>query len=241
MDLAWLGLTELKRLLDEGRLSSVELTDSLLARIARAEPHLHACVEVYAEPARALARAADQARSAAMPRSPLHGIPVLLKDLLDIEGRVCTLGSQRNLNRVATETAATVERLLAAGMVPLGKTHMTEFAFGGWGTNQHMGTPRNPWDADRARTPGGSSSGSAVAVAARLVPCAIGTDTGGSVRLPAGEHQRVPVAVTVPADAAPGFYPVRARLDLRGDLPHQIGDGLGQRVHKARPNCDNRR
>ena len=130
MDLEWLGLTELKTMLDDGRLSSVELTDSLLARIAQAEPHLHACVEIYADAARALARAADQARSAGLPRSPLHGIPVLLKDLLDIEGRVCTLGSQRNLNRIATQTAATVERLLAAGMIPLGKTHMTEFAFG---------------------------------------------------------------------------------------------------------------
>jgi aspartyl-tRNA(Asn)/glutamyl-tRNA(Gln) amidotransferase subunit A len=141
MDLAWLGLTELKTMLDDGRLSSVELTDSLLARIAQAEPHLHACVEIYADAARALARAADQARSAGLPRSPLHGIPVLLKDLLDIEGRVCTLGSQRNLNRIATQTAATVERLLAAGMIPLGKTHMTEFAFGGWGISDSATIP----------------------------------------------------------------------------------------------------
>ena len=75
--------------------------------------------------------------------------------------------------------------MLAAGMIVLGKTHTVEFAYGAWGTNQHMGTPLNPWDLKTARTPGGSSSGSAVAVAARMAPCAIGTDTGGSVRIPA--------------------------------------------------------
>ena len=93
MELAWLGLTELKALLDCGQLSSFELTNSLLDRIERAEPQLHSFVAVYADEARALARAADAARTARLPRSPLHGLPVVLKDLLDIEGRVCTLGS----------------------------------------------------------------------------------------------------------------------------------------------------
>jgi aspartyl-tRNA(Asn)/glutamyl-tRNA(Gln) amidotransferase subunit A len=224
MDLAWLGLTELKRLLDEGRLSSVELTDSLLARIARAEPHLHACVEVYAEPARALARAADQARSAAMPRSPLHGIPVLLKDLLDIEGRVCTLGSQRNLNRVATETAATVERLLAAGMVPLGKTHMTEFAFGGWGTNQWLGTPRNPWDTATHRVPGGSSSGTGVAIAAGYAPVGIGSDTGGSVRIPSAFNGLTGLKVTFGRISLHGTGLLSWTLDSIGPMARNVAD-----------------
>jgi aspartyl-tRNA(Asn)/glutamyl-tRNA(Gln) amidotransferase subunit A len=177
-------LTQLKDLLDRGELSSLELTESLLDRIARADGKLHAFVEVYADEARALARAADQARAARLPRSPLHGLPVVLKDLLDIEGRLGTLGSKHHVNRVAVETSATVERLLAAGMVPLGKVHMTEFAFGGWGTNPLMGTPQNPWDLDVHRVPGGSSSGTAVAVAAGLAPIGIGSDTGGSVRIP---------------------------------------------------------
>jgi Asp-tRNA(Asn)/Glu-tRNA(Gln) amidotransferase A subunit family amidase len=165
-------LTQLKELLDRRELSSLELTESLLDRIARADGKLHAFVEVYAEEARALARAADQARAARLPLGPLHGLPVVLKDLLDIEGRICTLGSKHYGSRIAAQTSATVERLLAAGMVPLGKVHMTEFAFGGWGTNPLMGTPHNPWDLDVHRVPGGSSSGTAVAVAAGFAPSA---------------------------------------------------------------------
>jgi aspartyl-tRNA(Asn)/glutamyl-tRNA(Gln) amidotransferase subunit A len=107
-------LTQLKALIDGGKLSSLELTESLLDRIGRADGKLHAFVEVYASEARALARAADQARAARLPRGPLHGLPVVLKDLLDIEGRVSTLGSKHYVKRIATQTSATVERLLAA-------------------------------------------------------------------------------------------------------------------------------
>jgi aspartyl-tRNA(Asn)/glutamyl-tRNA(Gln) amidotransferase subunit A len=196
MDLHWMGLGALRAELDAGRLSSLELTDHLLARIAGADAALGAFVSVDAEDARALARAADAARGADLPRSPLHGLPIVLKDLLDIRGRVCTLGSKRNLGRVATTTAATVERLLAAGMVPLGKTHMTEFAFGGWGTNPLLGTPRNPWDLSTHRVPGGSSSGTGVALAAGLAPAGIGSDTGGSVRIPAAFNGLTALKVT---------------------------------------------
>ena len=196
MTFAWHGLTQLRELIDRGELSSLELTESLLNRIGRAEGKLHAFVEVYADEARALARAADQARAARLPRGPLHGLPVVLKDLLDIEGRIATLGSKHYVNRVATETSATVERLLAAGMVPLGKVHLTEFAFGGWGTNPLMGTPHNPWDLDVHRVPGGSSSGTGVAVAAGLAPVGIGSDTGGSVRIPAAFNGLTGLKVT---------------------------------------------
>jgi len=183
VSIAWEGLAQLRKMLDRGEISSLEIVDELLARIERAAK-LHAFVEVYPEPARALARAADQARSAGLPLGPLHGLPVVLKDLLDIEGRIGTIGSRHNAARVATESSATVERLLAAGMVPLGKVHMVEFAFGGWGSNPLMGAPWNPWDLSVQRVPGGSSSGTAVAVAAGLAPMGIGSDTGGSVRIP---------------------------------------------------------
>jgi aspartyl-tRNA(Asn)/glutamyl-tRNA(Gln) amidotransferase subunit A len=189
-------LTQLKELIDTGELSSLELTEMLLKRISRADGKLHAFVEVYADEARALARAADQARSARLPRSPLHGLPVVLKDLLDVPGRVTTLGSQHYVKRIATETSATVERLLAAGMVPLGKVHMTEFAFGGWGTNPLMRAPHNPWDLNVHRVPGGSSSGTAVAVAAGLAPIGIGSDTGGSVRIPSAFNGLTGLKVT---------------------------------------------
>jgi len=184
MDIAWSTLTQLRELLDSGEASAREITDTLLERIERADPTLHAFVAVYGDEARALARAADEARAARLPLPALHGLPIVLKDLLDIEGRVCTLGSKHYARRVASQTSATVERLLAAGMVPLGKLHMTEFAFGGWGTNPLMGAPRNPWDLAVHRVPGGSSSGTGVAVAAGFAPAGIGSDTGGSVRIP---------------------------------------------------------
>ena len=224
MELAWLGLTELKALLDCRQLSSFELTNSLLDRIERAEPQLHSFVAVYADEARALARAADAARSAGLPRSPLHGLPVVLKDLLDIEGRVCTLGSARNRGRVGTATAAAVERLLGAGMVPLGKTQMTEFAFGGWGTNPKMGTPVNPWDLATHRVPGGSSSGTGVAVAAGLAPVGIGSDTGGSVRIPSAFNGLTGLKVTFGRISLHGTGLLSWSLDSIGPMARNVAD-----------------
>src|SRR6185312_8443263 len=116
---------------------------------------------------------------------PWHGVPIAIKDIIDIEGHVTTGGSASRLDHVAKATASIVRKALAQGMIVLGKTHTVEFAMGGWGTNQHMGTPWNPWDLETPRTPGGSSSGSGVSVASGMAPWAIGTDTGGSVRLPA--------------------------------------------------------
>src|SRR5579875_473040 len=167
------------------RLSPVDLVEACLARIAALEPRLQAFVEVYAGEARLAAEAADKAIRAGHAVGPLHGIPIALKDLIELEGKVTTGGSEVWRNRRSTYTATIAQRMIAAGMIVLGKTHTVEFAMGGWGTNQHRGTPWNPWDPKTARTPGGSSSGTGVAVAARLAPWGIGTDTGGSVRLPA--------------------------------------------------------
>lgn len=224
MDLAWHGLVELKTLLDSGQLSSVELTDTLLARIARIDGKLHSLIAVYAEESRALARAADHARAARLPLSPLHGLPVVLKDLLDIDGRICTLGSKRNATRMSTQTAATVERLLAAGMVPLGKSHMTEFAFGGWGTNQWLGTPQNPWDLTTHRVPGGSSSGTGVAVAAGLAPIGIGSDTGGSVRIPSAFNGLTGLKVTFGRISLHGTGLLSWSLDSIGPMGRSVAD-----------------
>jgi len=224
LTLAWHGLTQLKELIDSGELSSLELIEALLDRIGRADGKLHAFVEVYADEARVLARAADQARAAHLPRSPLHGLPVVLKDLLDIEGRIGTLGSKRYVSRIATETSATVERLLAAGMVPLGKVHMTEFAFGGWGTNPLMGTPLNPWDLAVRRVPGGSSSGTAVAVAAGLAPIGIGSDTGGSVRIPSAFNGLTGLKVTFGRISLHATGLLSWTLDSIGPLGRCVGD-----------------
>ena len=160
------------------RLSPVDVVDRLLERIRAGDAKLHAFVEVYADEARLAAEAADKAIRSGHAVGPLHGIPIALKDLIEIEGRVTTGGSQVWRDRRSTYTATLARRLIAAGLIVIGKTHTVEFAMGGWGTNQHRGTPWNPWDPSVARTPGGSSSGSGVAVAAGFAPWAIGTDTG---------------------------------------------------------------
>ena len=149
------------------RLSPVDLVDEYLARIERLEPRLHAFVSVNATHARLAAEGADKAIRAGHAVGPLHGIPIAVKDLVEIKGEVAMGGSAAWRPRIAPHTATLMRKLLAAGVINLGKTHTVEFAYGGWGTNQHLGTPWNPWDDSTHRTPGGSSSGSGVAVAAR--------------------------------------------------------------------------
>jgi aspartyl-tRNA(Asn)/glutamyl-tRNA(Gln) amidotransferase subunit A len=224
MSLSWMGLTELASLLKAGKLSSVELTQHLLQRIGRADSTLHAFTEVYADQAFSIARAADQARTSGLPLGALHGLPVVLKDLLDIDGQICTLGSKHYLTRRATQTSATVERLLQAGMIPLGKLHMTEFAFGGWGTNPLMGTPRNPWDLKTHRVPGGSSSGTGVAIAAGYAPIGIGSDTGGSVRIPSAFNGITGLKVTFGRISLHGTGLLSWTLDSIGPMGRNVRD-----------------
>ncbi|MDB5954026.1 amidase [Ramlibacter sp.] len=185
IDISLDSATELSRALASGELTSVAIVTACLARIREHDPYLHAFSEVYEGEALAAAEAADRMMRAGYRLGPLHGIPVAVKDLVDIAGKVTSNGSPLFAKRVAQRSARIVELLHAAGAIIVGKTHMVQFALGAWGTNEHMGTPRNPWDHATHRTPGGSSSGSAVAVAAGLVPLAIGSDTGGSVRVPA--------------------------------------------------------
>src|SRR5215470_13162559 len=129
-----------------GRLSPVDLVDAALKRIEAGDRKLHAFVEVYDKEARLAAEAADKAVRSGHRIGPLHGIPIALKDLIDIEGRVTTGGSQVWRDRRSAYTATLAQRLIAAGLIVIGKTHTVEFAMGGWGTNQHRGMPWNPWD-----------------------------------------------------------------------------------------------
>ncbi len=224
MNLTDRTLTELAELLRTKQCSSRDIVDAHLVRIEALDGKLHAFVDVYAEEARALADAADMARAARLPLGPLHGLPVAVKDLCDIAGRVGTAGSQIWAARVAQTTSATVERLLAAGMIPLGKTHMVEFAFGAWGTNRTMGTPWNPWDLQRHRVPGGSSSGTAVAVAAGLAPIGIGSDTGGSVRIPAAFNGLVGLKVSFGRISLHGTALLSWSLDTIGPIGRSVDD-----------------
>jgi len=206
------------------RLSPVDVVDDCLARIERLEPRLRAFVSVATASARLAAEAADKAIRAGHAVGPLHGIPIALKDLVELEGQVAMGGTAAWRNRVATRTATLARRLIAAGMVVLGKTHTVEFAYGGWGTNQHLGTPWNPWDAATHRTPGGSSSGSGVAVAARMAPCAIGTDTGGSVRMPAAWNGITGLKATIGRISTYGVLPLSPTLDTPGPIVTCVED-----------------
>src|SRR5262252_612721 len=207
-----------------GRLSPVALVEALLDRIATKDKKLHAFVEVYRDEARLAAEAADKAIRSGHTIGPLHGIPIALKDLIEIEGRITTGGSEVWRERRSTDTATLAKRLIAAGLIVIGKTHTVEFAMGGWGTNQHRGTPWNPWDPSVQRTPGGSSSGSGVAVAAGFAPWAIGTDTGGSVRLPASWCGLSGLKTTIGRVSTYGILPLAPSLDTPGPMARSVDD-----------------
>jgi aspartyl-tRNA(Asn)/glutamyl-tRNA(Gln) amidotransferase subunit A len=206
------------------RLSPVTIVEALLARIAAHDAKLHAYIDVYAEDARLAAEAADMAIRSGHAVGPLHGVPIALKDLIDLEGRVTTGGSMVWRDRRSPATATLARKLIAAGLIVLGKTHTVEFAMGGWGTNQHLGTPWNPWDLAVPRTPGGSSSGSGVSVAAGLAPWAIGTDTGGSVRLPAAWCGLSGLKTTIGRVSTYGILPLAPSLDTPGPLARSVED-----------------
>jgi aspartyl-tRNA(Asn)/glutamyl-tRNA(Gln) amidotransferase subunit A len=206
------------------RLSPVDVVDALLARISAHDDKLGAFVEVYAAEARLAAEGAEKAIRSGHMIGPLHGIPIALKDLVEIEGQVTTGGSEVWRDRRSAYSATLARRLIAAGMIVLGKTHTVEFAMGGWGTNQYRGTPWNPWDPALARTPGGSSSGTGVAVAACMAPWGIGTDTGGSVRLPASWCGLAGLKTTIGRVSTYGILPLSPTLDTPGPMARSVED-----------------
>ena len=204
----------------DGSRSPVGATEECLAAIASLDGRVGAWQAVYADEARAAAEAAEIALdlAAGEPVGPFWGVPFALKDIVDVEGRVTTAGSALWADRISPMTGTVARRLLEAGGILLGKTKTVEFAMGGWGTNQHMGTPWNPWDRDVLRTPGGSSSGSGAAVASGMAPCAVGTDTGGSVRLPAALCGIVGLKTTEGLLPIDGIVPLSHTLDTPGPL-----------------------
>jgi aspartyl-tRNA(Asn)/glutamyl-tRNA(Gln) amidotransferase subunit A len=223
-DLAYAPIHALAERLRTGELSASALVDCYLQRIGRHDEKYHAFVEVYADDARAAAETTDRAFKAGKARGPLRGIPIALKDLIDIAGKRTTGGSMYWRERVSPVTATVAQRLAGAGMITLGKTHMVEFAFGAWGTNQTMGTPWNPWDPTTQHVPGGSSSGSGVAVAAALAPAAIGSDTGGSVRIPASLCGIVGLKTTVGRVSNFGTLRLSETLDTIGPMTRDVED-----------------
>jgi len=183
MSLATLSLTQASRLLQRGEISSRELTRAALDSIAAQNGRLNAFLFVDEPGALKQADAADESRKRKAAPSPLSGIPLAVKDVLTVAGMPCTCGSKILENYIPPFTATAVKKLQEAGMVVLGKTNTDEFAMGSSTENSAYGVTRNPWDL--SRVPGGSSGGSAAAVAARMACAALGSDTGGSVRQPA--------------------------------------------------------
>jgi len=178
------SLSQLSRQLQSGALRSVELVTAVLDAIRTQDPALNSFVSVDTEGAVRQAEAIDRRRAAGEPLSSFAGIPIALKDVLCDAGQPVTCASRMLRGYVSPYDSGVVTRLKDAGAVIVGRTNMDEFAMGSSGENSVYGPSRNPWDLERI--PGGSSSGSAVAVAARLVPVALGSDTGGSIRQPAG-------------------------------------------------------
>ncbi len=217
-------ITQLAADLAAGRTTSRKLTEEALARIEDPKGEgSRAFVKVWKDQALAAADASDGLRKAGLVPSPLAGLPMSIKNLCDVAGET-TLSGSRALDdaKPATEDAPVVARLRAAGAVIVGSTNMSEFAFSGVGFNPHYGTPGNP--ADRTRVPGGSSAGAAVSVADRMAVAALGTDTGGSVRIPAAVCGLVgfkPTARRVPID---GVIPLSTSLDSIGPLANSVED-----------------
>lgn len=214
---------ELARAIRAGELSSRQVATHFLDRIARA-PDLAAYSVVTAERALAQADAADRLQAAGISMGPLHGVPVAVKDSVQWAGTIASGGSQARRDIVSDETSAAVRGLSAQGMVILGKTRMTEFAFGLSGQNPTQGTARNPWDAVTARAPGGSSSGAGVAVAAGLAPLALGGDTGGSVRAPAALNGVVGFKPSSGVISRAGCLPLSDTLDVLGPIARSVAD-----------------
>ncbi len=225
-DLAFASIAEIAALFRKRKLSPVELTEFMLARIERFSPQINAYITVTADLARAQAKKAEaelgRSRKAHSDRSPLQGIPISLKDNICTAGIRTTAGSKVLRDFVPTQDAPLVKKLKEAGAVILGKTNLHEFAYGVTSNNPHYGAVKNPWDT--TRIPGGSSGGSAAAVAAGLCYGSIGTDTGGSIRIPAALCAVVGIKPSLNAVDVEGVIPLSKSLDCVGPLARSAQD-----------------
>jgi aspartyl-tRNA(Asn)/glutamyl-tRNA(Gln) amidotransferase subunit A len=219
---ALLSLTEVAHAIAQKRVSSREVTQSCLDRIAQWQPRLNAFMAIEAEQALAAADAADAALAKGRSLGALHGVPLAHKDMYYDTGKIVTCGSKIRRDWVATTTATSLQRLKDAGTIRLGSLQMAEFAYGPTGHNAHYGPVHNPWGIDRIT--GGSSSGSGAAVAARLTFAALGSDTGGSIRMPAHFCGVTGLKTTVGRISRAGAMPLSQSLDTVGPLTRTVED-----------------
>jgi aspartyl-tRNA(Asn)/glutamyl-tRNA(Gln) amidotransferase subunit A len=221
-DVTRLTLRQATCLVRDGQLSPVELTSACLRRIEQLDPELHAFITVSRDTALEQARTAETEIRSGRWRGPLHGIPVALKDLIDVTGVPTTAASRVFQNRVPAEDAEVVRRLRLAGAVLIGKTNLHEFAYGGSSVISAYGAIRNPLAQDRSV--GGSSGGSAAAVASGMCFAALGTDTAGSIRLPASCCGIVGLKPTYGLVSARGVVPLAWSFDHVGPMARTVGD-----------------
>ena len=219
---ALMSLTSVARAIADKQVSSREVTQSCLDRIARWQPHLNAFMAIEAGDALKAADAADAALAKGARRGVLHGVPLAHKDMYYEAGKVVTCGSRIRRDFVATTTSTALQRLKDAGTIRLGSLQMAEFAYGPTGHNVHYGPVHNPFALDRIT--GGSSSGSGSAVAARLTFAALGSDTGGSVRMPAHFCGVTGLKTTVGRISRAGAMPLSQSLDTVGPLARTAED-----------------
>ncbi|MCY4383938.1 MAG: amidase [Nitrospinae bacterium] len=215
-------ITELSALIQADETKPSEVIETHIARTQGLDATINAFTRTTFDLAREQAERLDSELVAGNYRGPLHGIPVALKDLFDLEGHPTTAGSRILGKSAAVETAECVRRLIEAGAVIIGKTNLQEFARGGTGANSAFGPARNPWSLDH--TPGGSSSGSAACVAAGMAAAALGSDTGGSVRLPASFCNLVGIRSTYGRVSRAGAVPLGLSFDNVGPLTRTVED-----------------
>lgn len=218
------SIVKLSKAFRNRSVSPSEVMEAQLVRIEAIDPKLGSYQAVYGDAALTAAKEADKAIANDQRLGPFHGIPFALKDIFELEGQITTCGSREMLHQISPTTGTVVRRLLEAGGIVLGKTKTVECALGGWGTNEQMGTPWNPWDLKEARVPGGSSSGSGVAVASGLASCATGSDTGGSVRLPAAFCGLTGLKVSKACLPTDGIMPLSQTLDTPGPMTRNMAD-----------------
>ena len=211
------------------QITSAQITDDCLQRIEADNPRLNAFIRVTADEARQQAREADREIAAGHDRGPLHGVPISIKDILDVRGLPTTAASRVREGHVAARDAATVAHLRQAGAVFVGKTNLHEFAFGTTNEDSAFGPARNPHDP--SRSPGGSSGGSAASVAAGMALATIGTDTGGSIRIPAAACGLVGLKPSLGEVSIDGVVPLSRTMDHVGPLARTVADAC--LVHHA--------
>ena len=222
-------IEEFGRNLRTRELTALEFTEGCLRRIDELQPRLNAFIHVMTEEARRDAAAADRELAGGRDRGPLHGVPIAVKDIIDVKDTPTTAASRVREGHVAIVDAPVIERLRTAGAVIIGKTNLDEFAFGTTSEHSAFGAVRHP--IDPTRSPGGSSGGSAVAVAAGMALAALGSDTGGSIRIPAAACGIVGLKPTLGEISTDGVVPLSRTFDHVGPFTRTVGDA--RLLHQA--------